>query len=60
MRTITDKVRRGTDTQAIMQIALEELSQVLNADISTIQLGRPDQLIKLSNKVELEEENTEG
>ena len=46
VRTITDKVRRGTDTQAIMRIALEELSQVLNADISTIQLGTPEELMQ--------------
>lgn len=44
VRTITDKVRSGASTQSIMQIALEELSQVLNADISTIQLGRPEDL----------------
>lgn len=44
VRTITDKVRSGTSTQSIMQIALEELSQVLNADISTIQLGHPEDL----------------
>ena len=46
VRTITDKVRRGANTQAIMQIALEELSQVLNADLSTIQLGKLDQLVQ--------------
>lgn len=44
VRTITDKVRSGTSTQSIMQIALEELSQVLDADISTIQLGKPEDL----------------
>lgn len=44
VRTITDKVRSGNSTQSIMQIALEELSQVLNADISTIQLGNAEEL----------------
>jgi GAF domain-containing protein len=46
VRTITDKVRRGTTSQAILQIAIEELSQVLNAEVSSIQLGTPDQLIE--------------
>ena len=44
VRTITDKVRRGTDTATIMRTALEELSTILDADISTIQLGTKDQL----------------
>ena len=46
VRTITDKVRRGTDTQSIMRIAIEELSQVLNAEVSSIQLGTSDQLVQ--------------
>jgi len=45
VRTITDKVRRGADAQSIMQIALEELSQILDADSSTILLGTKDQLL---------------
>ena len=45
VRTITDKVRRGTSTKQIMQIAIEELSQVLGAEVSSIQLGTVDQLI---------------
>jgi GAF domain-containing protein len=48
VRTITDKVRRGTSTKAIMQIAIEELSEVLGADVSSIQLGTVDQLIEKS------------
>lgn len=50
VRTITEKVRRGSDSQSIMRIALEELSQVLEADLATIQLGTRDQL--LTNKHE--------
>ena len=50
VRTITDRVRRGTDTQSIMRIAIEELSQVLNAEISSIQLGTPDQLVRSDNR----------
>lgn len=45
VRTITDKVRRGTDTHNIMQIALKELSQVLDADIASIQLGSQEDLL---------------
>jgi len=45
VRTITDKVRRGSDTRSIMQIALEELSEVLHADVSVIQLGSQEQLL---------------
>lgn len=45
VRTITDKVRRGSDSQTIMRIALEELSQVLDADLATIHLGTRDQLL---------------
>jgi len=39
VRTITDKVRGGADTKSVMRIALEELSQVLNANVATIHLG---------------------
>ena len=45
VRMITDKVRRGADTRSIMQIALEELSEVLHADVSVIQLGSQEQLL---------------
>jgi len=52
VRTITDKVRRGTDTMNMMQIALEELSQVLNADMSSIQLGSQEKLLKEQEKLQ--------
>ncbi len=45
VRTITDKVHRETSTQGIMETALKELSQILNADLSSIQLGDPQALI---------------
>jgi signal transduction protein with GAF and PtsI domain len=51
VRTITDKVRRGENIQNIMQIALEELSQVLNADVSSIQLGNQEQLLAAQQKI---------
>lgn len=46
VRTITDRVRRGGDTHEIMQIALEELSLALDADLSTIQLGDPKSILE--------------
>jgi GAF domain-containing protein len=49
VRTITDKVRRGVDAKSVMRIALEELSQVLNANISTIQLGSKEDLLSKYN-----------
>lgn len=45
VRTITDRVRRGQDTQAILEIALHELSAALDADLTTIQLGAPETLL---------------
>ena len=45
VRTITDQVRRGTSTQDIMRIALEEISRAINADRSVIRLGTKDQLL---------------
>jgi GAF domain-containing protein len=45
VRTVTDKVRRGTDAASIMRVALEELSTILDADISAIQLGSKDNLL---------------
>ncbi|MBI3160324.1 MAG: PAS domain S-box protein [Chloroflexi bacterium] len=45
VRTITDKVRRGVDTQSILRIALEELGQVLGADRAVVQLGTREQLL---------------
>jgi len=46
VRTITDKVRRGSDTQSIMRIALEEVGKVLEANKSTIRLGTKGQLLR--------------
>ena len=59
VRTITDKVRRGTSTKQIMQIAIEELSQVLGAEVSSIQLGTVDQLIEKSQTGPLEDTHSQ-
>ncbi|TAK12484.1 MAG: PAS domain S-box protein [Anaerolineae bacterium] len=47
VRTITDRVRRGADAQSILRVALEELSQVLEADQAVVRLGTRDQLLNL-------------
>ncbi len=60
VRTITDKVRQGTDTQDIMQIALEELSQALNADISVIHLGNKEQLLHAPKENDINQSNKQN
>ena len=47
VRTITDKVRRGTDTEAIMRITVRELGQILGASKSIVRLGTREQLLSL-------------
>jgi DNA-binding LacI/PurR family transcriptional regulator/GAF domain-containing protein len=43
VRTVTDRMRRGTDTETIVRVALEELSQVLGTSELIVRLGsRPD------------------
>ncbi|MDH5506744.1 MAG: GAF domain-containing protein, partial [Anaerolineae bacterium] len=45
VRTITDRVRRGGDTKAILRITMEELNQALKTKKSGIRLGTAEQLI---------------
>ena len=45
IRTITDKIRRGIDRDAILSIAQEEISQLLGAKTSAVQLGTQEQLL---------------
>jgi PAS domain S-box-containing protein len=49
VRTITDKIRRGTDRENILQIAREELAQMLGASKTVARLGSD---VKLLAKVE--------
>jgi GAF domain-containing protein/HAMP domain-containing protein len=44
VRTITDRVRQGTDRAAIMHTALQELGRMLGASESFIRLGTPEEL----------------
>jgi len=44
-RTITDRVRRGVDREAIMRITLQELGRMLGASEAVIRLGTQAQLL---------------
>jgi GAF domain-containing protein len=46
VRTITERIRQGRDTEAIMRIALEELGWMLGASTSTARLGTREQLLE--------------
>jgi hypothetical protein len=46
VRTITDKIRRGTDREAILAIARDEISQMLGAREAVAQLGVKNQLLE--------------
>jgi GAF domain-containing protein len=45
VRTITDKIHQATNREAILQIAREEISQLLGASQSAVQLGTQRQLL---------------
>jgi GAF domain-containing protein len=51
VRTITDKVRRGTDTEAIMRITVRELGQMLGASKSVVRLGTRKQLLSKNDGI---------
>jgi GAF domain-containing protein len=44
VRTAVDRIRQGTDTEAIMRITLQELGQMLGASKSIVRLGTREQL----------------
>ena len=46
-RAITDRIRRAADTEAVLRITLEELSQVLGASLSVARLGTREQLLQI-------------
>lgn len=47
VRTITNNIRKGMDTEAIMRIALQELGQMLGASTSVMRLGTREQLLSI-------------
>jgi PAS domain S-box-containing protein len=46
VRTITDRIRRGVDREAILTIAQKEISQLIGAKQSAAQLGTKKQLLE--------------
>lgn len=52
VRTITDKIRRGTDREAILTIARQEISEMLGANQSVAQLGAKTQLLERLQQVD--------
>ena len=46
VRTITDRIRRGVDREAILTIAQKEISQLIGAKQSVAQLGTKAQLLE--------------
>ncbi len=49
IRTITDKIRRGVDREAILQIARDEIGRMLGAQTVAGQLGTPSLLLDKLN-----------
>jgi GAF domain-containing protein len=47
VRTITNRVHQGTDTEAIMRITLQELGQILGSSQSIMRLGTREQLLSI-------------
>lgn len=52
VRTITDQIRRLTDKDTIMQVALHELGRMLGASKSIIHLGTQEQLLSIARKTQ--------
>jgi GAF domain-containing protein len=50
VRDITERIHRSADTGIIMRVAVEELSQMLDASKAIIRLGTQDQLIAESGE----------
>lgn len=44
VRKITERIRRGADTESIMRVALEELTQAVGAKQAVVRLGTQAQL----------------
>lgn len=50
VRTITDKIRRATNREAILQVAREEISDLLGASQSAVHLGHPQKTLSPANE----------
>jgi PAS domain S-box-containing protein len=58
VRTITDRVRRGMDRDAILRITLQEVGQMLGASKAVVRLGTQKDL--LSDAGSTQKDNSEG
>ncbi|HQE91214.1 MAG TPA: substrate-binding domain-containing protein [Anaerolineae bacterium] len=58
-RSITDQVRQAADTEAVLRVALESLSQVLGATMAVARLGTREQLLEAAAGVETPESVTD-
>ena len=55
VRTITDKIRRATDREQILEVARQELGEMLGAKESAVQLGTRPQLLAILKRGKYEE-----
>jgi GAF domain-containing protein len=55
VRTITDKIRRATDREQILEVARQELGEMLGAKESAVQLGTRQQLLAILKRGKYEE-----
>jgi GAF domain-containing protein len=46
VRAITDRIRRGIDRESILQIAREEIADLLHASSAVVHLGTKEQLLE--------------
>lgn len=61
VRTITDKIRRGTNREDILRIARQEISELLGASQSTVRLGTQAQLLsRMKQQAKQLESGTNG
>ncbi len=49
-RSISDRVRQATDTEAILRVTLESLSQALGASVGVARLGTREQLLEFDTE----------
>jgi DNA-binding LacI/PurR family transcriptional regulator len=51
-RSISDRVRQATDTEAILRVTLEALSQALGASVGVARLGTREQLLEIAGSAQ--------
>ena len=51
-RSISDRVRQAADTEAILRVTLEALSQALGASVAVARLGTREQLLEIAGSAQ--------